>query len=30
MALFDFEPLGSSRDILMVGAWVINLAVRNC
>jgi uncharacterized membrane protein len=26
MALFDFEPLGSSRDILMVGAWVINLA----
>lgn len=26
MALFDTEPLGISRDILMVGAWVINLA----
>jgi hypothetical protein len=27
MALFDSEPLGFSRDILMVGAWVINLMV---
>jgi uncharacterized membrane protein len=27
MALFDSEPLGFSRDILMVGAWVINLSV---
>jgi uncharacterized membrane protein YozB (DUF420 family) len=27
MALFDTEPLGLSRDILMVGAWVINLAI---
>ncbi len=27
MALFDTEPLGLSRDILMVGAWAINLAI---
>jgi len=27
MTLFDTEPLGFSRDILMVGAWGINLAV---
>jgi uncharacterized membrane protein len=27
MALFDTEPLGFFRDLLMVGAWTINLAV---
>jgi uncharacterized membrane protein len=27
MILYDAEPLGLGRDILMVGAWVINLAV---
>ena len=27
MALFDTEPHGFSRDLLMVGAWAINLAV---
>lgn len=27
MAVFDTEPLGFSRDLLMVGAWAINLAV---
>jgi uncharacterized membrane protein len=27
MGLFDIEPLGFSRDVLMVGAWAINLAI---
>jgi uncharacterized membrane protein len=27
MALFETEPLGLSRDVLMVGAWAINLTV---
>lgn len=27
MGLFDTDPLGFSRDLLMVGAWVINLAI---
>lgn len=27
MGLFDTEPLGFSRDLLMVGAWAINLAI---
>jgi len=27
MGLFDTEPLGFSRDVLMVGAWAINLAI---
>ena len=27
MGLFDTEPLGFSRDVLMVGAWAFNLAI---
>lgn len=27
MGLFDIEPLGFSRDVLMVGAWAIKLAI---
>ena len=27
MAVFETEPLGLSRDLLMIGAWVINLSV---
>ena len=27
MGLFDTEPSGFSRDVLMVGAWAINLAI---
>ena len=27
MGLFDSDPLGFSRDLLMVGAWGINLAI---
>ena len=27
IGLFDTEPLGFSRDVLMVGAWAFNLAI---